>query len=166
MAAMGSSACKKCEASKKKIEELTDERDVFEAQRDHYRDRCDELMNEIKETRQQLNDKFKISEYNTDPSIFNFESLERLQDWQKCLAYCIEEKQEKIETKKSEGESALAEGEELEEDRREELKSNHGRQHYETELPFSPGNLAGFLTRNHQLTQAHTRYPEPRPKKS
>lgn len=71
MATMGYSACKSCEAFKRKIGELTDERDVYEAQRDHYRGRCDEVMKELQDTRQQINDKFKISDYDTDPSFFD-----------------------------------------------------------------------------------------------
>jgi hypothetical protein len=63
--------------------------------------------------------------------------LNRLQEWQKCLAFCIEEKEGKIETMKSGGERSLPGAEESEEGPRRDLKSKHSRHRYETELPLS-----------------------------
>jgi hypothetical protein len=137
------------EAFARKIKQLAEERDVLEAQQDHYRDRCDDLTSEINEYKEKLKGKFRTSECSIDPSIFNNESQERLQEWQKCLNYCIEEKidREKLEGKKIEPEAA---GEK--QSIRCQSRSNSGQQRHETELPFIPSNLAGFLTNNHKLT--------------
>jgi hypothetical protein len=162
----GPSACTECEAASQKISELTDERNVLEAQRDHYSARCDELTTELGLAREQLNEKFKISDCSSnDSSLFDSESVERLREWQKCLAFCIEERLEKEErtTKSSKLEDREREGEG-------ELKvqepglSRRG-EGLKTVLPFSPGNLTGFLTKNHQLTQKYTEYPEPKQRK-
>jgi hypothetical protein len=149
------------------IEQLTDERDVLEAQRDHYRDRCNELSNEINECKKLLQGKLQTSQCDIDPSIFSDESLERLREWQKCLSFCIEEE---IERMNLEG-KGLSDGDEEEQSKGEknlkgEMKVNRSRGRFETELPFSPSNLTGFLTKNHKLTQSRTQYPEPRPKNS
>ncbi|PSS27653.1 hypothetical protein M430DRAFT_55135 [Amorphotheca resinae ATCC 22711] len=150
------------EVPAKDIEQLTDERDVLEAQRDHYRDRCEELTTELNECKQQLQGKFQTSKCATDPSIFDNESLERLQEWQKCLNYCIEEK---IERMKLEGKEISPEADGEKQRIGDQSRCSSNKQRYEMELPFSPSNLSGFLTKNHKLTQGRTQYPEPRPKK-
>jgi hypothetical protein len=154
MAAPRLSTCPACEILEAKLSEAEDDHEVLEAQRDHYRNRCDELILALSETQRQLASKLKMSEYAVDPSLFGGESLERLMEWQVCLACCVEEK---LEGEVEKGE-ATKEGEK-------EGKGKSGKG-LETILPFSPGNLAGFLTRNHQLTQKHTKYPEVQTKKS
>jgi hypothetical protein len=97
-----------------------------------------------------------------DSSLFDSENVERLWEWQKCLAFCIEERLEKEErtTKSSELEDLEREGEgEL---WVQEPGLNRRGEGLKTVLPFSPGNLTGFLTKNHQLTQKYTEYPEPK----
>jgi len=161
----GPSACTECKAASQKISELTDERNVLEAQRDHYSARCDELTTELGLARQQLNEKFKMSDCSTnDSSLFDSESVERLQEWQKYLAFCIEERLEKEElTTTSKLEDREGEGEgEL---RVQELGLSRRGEGLKTVLPFSPGNLTGFLTKNHQLTQKYTEYPESKQRK-
>jgi hypothetical protein len=144
------------------IEQLTDERDVLEAQRDHYRDRCIELANELNECKKLLQEKFQTSQCNIDPSIFSNESLERLWEWQKCLDFCIEEE---IQRMKLEEKVSADEGGDREASREGSSRNYGARRGFETELPFSPSNLTGFLTKNHKLTQGRTQYPEPRSKK-
>jgi len=80
--------------------------------------------------------------------------LERLRGWRECLDGLIEERV------KNEEEGKMEEGRIMREERREKGKG------MEAELPFSPSNLTGFLTRNHQLTQGRTEYPEPRAKRT
>jgi len=159
-------ACTECKAASQKISEPTDERDVLEAQRDHYSARCDELTTELGLARQQLNEKFKISDCSpNDSSLFDSESVERLREWQKCLAFCIEERLEKEErtTKSSKLQDREGEGEgEL---RVQEPGLSRREEGLEAVLPFSPRNLTGFLTKNHQLTQKYTEYPEPKQRK-
>jgi uncharacterized protein YhaN len=77
----GPSACTECKAASQKISELTDERNVLEAQRDNYSARCDELTTELGLAREQLNEKFKISDCSpNDSSLFDSESVERLRE--------------------------------------------------------------------------------------
>ena len=80
--------------------------------------------------------------------------MERLREWRGCLDWLIEERV------KNEEEGKMEEGRIMREERREKGKG------MEAELPFSPSNLTGFLTRNHQLTQGRTEYPEPRAKRT
>jgi hypothetical protein len=150
------------------IEQLIDERDTYEAQRDHYRDHGSDLQAQLTACQNQLQGKFQTLQCNVDPSIFNGESLERLRQWRECLDFVIEEVEERVrlEDKEKEKERGV-DGGEGQRERREEVGRVKGRgKGFETELPFSPSNLAGFLTKNHQLTQARTQYPEPRPKNS
>ncbi|KAE9378928.1 hypothetical protein N431DRAFT_433940 [Stipitochalara longipes BDJ] len=147
------------------IEQLTDERDTYEAQRDHYRDHCSSLQSQLAACQNQLQGKFQTSQCNIDPSIFNDESLERLREWRQCLDFVIEEVEEKMKMEeKSEEVSAKWEEERGEEEKGEKKQKKGKTRGFETELPFSPSNLADFLTKNHQLTQGRTQYPEPRPK--
>ncbi len=76
--------------------------------------------------------------------------MERLREWRRILEWVIEEER-KEEEKEGKREREKEEG-----------KWKGKRQG--TELPFSPSNLTGFLTKNHQLTQGRTQYPKPRPK--
>lgn len=137
--------------SKSKIEQLADERDTYEAQRDHYRDLSTTLQSQLSNMHSQVLPKFQTAHCAVDPCIFEGESLERLREWRTCLDWLIEER---VET---EGKQDL---EKAEKERSEKGKG------METELPFSPSNLTGFLTRNHQLTQGRTQYPEPRAKRT
>jgi hypothetical protein len=140
--------------SKSKIEQLTDERDTYEAQRDHYLDLSTSLQYQLTYLNSQVSSKFQTSQCVVDRCIFDGESLERLREWRKCLDWLIEERErEDDEGKREDGGKAG-------EKRREKGKG------METELPFSPSNLTGFLTRNHQLTQGRTQYPEPRAKRT
>jgi hypothetical protein len=148
------------------IEQLTDERDTYEAQRDHYRDLSASLQTQLTTCQNQLSSKFQTSQCNIDPEIFNGESLERLREWRKCLDFVIEEVEEKMGLEGmvvggKEGRKAEGEGEGKED---QVWKGEGGGRRFETELPFSPSNLTGFLTKNHKLTQGRTKYPEPRPK--
>lgn len=72
------------------------------------------------------------------------------------MDFMIEEAEEKeLEDEgKNEGEGAKKKGEE----------QNGRRIKFQGELPFSPMNLTGFLTKNHRLTQGKTEYPEPKPR--
>lgn len=130
------------------VAQLQEEYDTVEAQRDHYRQRCEELEQELNEMRVRLTNKVKMSDLDVNnPSIFYGESLERLRGWQKCIAFCIEESEA--------------------EERMESLStcvSGKGALGQETLLPFSPLGLSGNLTRNHRLTQKYTEYPEPKAK--
>jgi hypothetical protein len=139
-----------------KIEQLTDERDTYEAQRDHYRNLSTSLQSQISLLQSQLSSKFQTSHCAIDPCIFGGESLERLREWRKCLDWLIEERLEKEGREDDEGKKE--DGGKAKEERRGRGKG------IETELPFSPSNLTGFLTKNHQLTQGRTQYPEPRAK--
>jgi hypothetical protein len=142
------------------IEQLIDERDIYEAQRDYYRDHCSKLQTQIAACQNQLQSKFQTSQCNPDPVIFDGESLERLREWRKCLDFVIEEMEEKV--------WLVVEGKEVDDEVEKDMeagKEGKGKgRAFETELPFSASNLAGFLTKNHQLTQGRTPYPEPRPK--
>jgi len=147
-------------------EKLLEERDVLEAQRDHYRERCDELEKEIKECKQQLSSKFKTTNCSIDSSIFEDECLERLVEWKKCLNFCIEEKIESMKLKGKLSQEVSGEKQSAGENGgiaiEVGVKGKKGG--YGAELPFSPNNLTGFLTRNHRLTQGRTEYPEPKSK--
>jgi uncharacterized protein with gpF-like domain len=143
------------------IEQLTDERDTHEAQRDHYRDLSASLQTHLTTCQNQLSSKFQTSKCNIDPEIFNGESLERLREWRKCLDFVIEEVEGKMREKGNEMCGENEEGRDDGDDREGEGKKGKVK---ELELPFSPSNLTGFLTKNHKLTQGRTKYPEPRPK--
>jgi len=144
------------------IEQLTDERDTYEAQRDHYREHCSDLQTQLSACQSQLQSKFQTSQCDIDPSIFCGESLERLREWRKCLEFVIEEKEEKVRVEeKRERRIEDGDGEEGKGKGKDGKGKGRG---FETGLPFSPSDLTGFLTRNHQLTQGRTQYPEPRPK--
>ena len=147
------------------IEQLIDERDTYEAQRDHYREHSLSLESQLAACQSQLQSKFQTSQCDIDPSIFHGESLERLREWRKCLIFVIEEAEEmvRIEEKRN-GKEKDEEGEGKGEEGKGMGKKGGKGRGFQTELPFSPSNLAGFLTKNHQLTQGRTEYPEPRPK--
>jgi hypothetical protein len=149
------------------IEQLTDERDTYEAQRDYYRDHCSDLQTQLTACQKLLDSKFQTAQCNIDPSIFNGESLVRLREWRECLDFAIGEVEEQQNGKVVDGERESKGDEDGNEGTEEEGKKGEGKRSgkaFETELPFSPSNLAGFLTRNHQLTQGRTQYLEARPK--
>jgi hypothetical protein len=136
------------------IANLTDERDTYLAQRDHYLSHCTTLQSQLDAAESQLRSKFQTSQCKVDAEIFEGESLERLKEWRRVLEWVIEEEERKEEGKEGKEGKRESEGEE---------GKGKGRRHG-TELPFSSSNLTGFLTKNHQLTQGRTQYPEPRPK--
>lgn len=142
------------------IEQLTDERDVLEAQRDHYRDLSEELKTQVSERDKLLLGKLLTSLCEVDPSLFEGESLERLLKWRACLELCIDQEIERLKVGGKKSQDGDGEGE----SKGEESKVNGGRIGLETELPLGHSNLVGFLTENHKLTQGRTQYPEPRPK--
>lgn len=74
------------------------------------------------------------------------------------MDWVIEERVEKDQKEDDDGKRE--DGGKAEEERRGREKG------MDTELPFSPSNLTGFLTENHQLTQGRTQYPEPRVKRT
>ena len=132
---------------KSNISQRTDERNTNSVQRNHYLDLSTTLQS-------QLSSKLQTVQCAVDPCIFEGESLARLRAWRGCLDSLIEERV------KNEEEWKMEEGRIIREERREKGKG------METELPFSPSNLTGFLTKNHQLTQRRTEYPEPRAKRT
>jgi hypothetical protein len=136
------------------MSQRTDERDTNSAQRNHYLDLSSTLQSQLTHLHTQLSSKFQTAQCAIDPCIFEGESLERLRGWRECLDGLIEERV------KNEEEGKMEEGRIMREERREKGKG------MEAELPFSPSNLTGFLTRNHQLTQGRTEYPEPRAKRT
>jgi hypothetical protein len=149
------------------IEQLTDERDTYEAQRDHYRDHCSDLQTQLTACQKQLESKFQTAQFNIDPSIFKGESLARLREWKECLDFAIGEVEEQQNGKVVDGERESkgdGDGNEGTEEEGKKVEGRRKRKAFETELPFSPSNLTWFLTRNHQLTQGRTQYPEARPK--
>lgn len=78
------------------------------------------------------------------------------------MEFVIEEKEEKVRVEeKRERRIEDGDGEEGKGKGKDGKGKGRG---FETGLPFSPSDLTGFLTRNHQLTQGRTQYPEPRPK--
>ncbi len=134
-------------SSESRIDELTDDRDVLEAQRDHYRERCDELEAELRKARKQLNRRLKMEDLDTsDLTIFQGESLERMREWKRCIDFVIDEKEDAEEMGMTGGSKKIG-------------------KKPETVLPFSQVGLSGFLTKNHRLTQKYTEYPDMKPKK-
>jgi len=142
------------------IEQLTDERDVLEAQRDHYLEYCEELKTQVSERDKLLLGKLLTSLCEVDPSLFEGESLERLMKWKECVELCIKHE---IKRLKVEGKKPL-DGDREGEGKGEESEVNDGGREFETKLPLGHSNLVGLLTKNHKLTQGRTQYPEPRPK--
>jgi hypothetical protein len=139
---------------KSNISQRPDERNTNSAQGDHYLDLSSTLQSQLSHTHTQLSSKFQTAQCAIDPCIFEGESLAQLRGWRECLDWLIEERV------KNEEEGKMEEGRIMREERREKGKG------MEAELPFSPSNLTGFLTRNHQLTQGRTGYPEPRAKRT
>jgi hypothetical protein len=130
-----------------RIDELIDERGVLEAQRDHYRERCDELEAELRRAREQLNRGLKMKDLDTsDPTVFQGESLQRMREWKRCVEFVIDEKEDAEELGKTGASTKIG------------TKP-------ETVLPFSQVGLSGFLTKNHRLTQKYTEYPDMKPKR-
>jgi hypothetical protein len=139
---------------KSNISQRTAEYNTNSAQRNHDLDLSTTQQSQLIHLHSQLSSKFQTSHCAVDPCIFEGESLERLREWRRCLDWLIEERV------KNEDEGKMEEGRIIREERREKGKG------LETELPFSPSNLTGFLTRNHKLTQGRTEYPEPRTKRT
>lgn len=160
--------CKICSA---KLAAITDECNTLTAQRDHYRARCDELAKELESAQKQLNSSVNLSQFSTNnTSLFDTESIQRLQEWQECIKFCIEEREGRLEGTNPKGsrlEDTSIKGREGEKDEEKDRKGDNLRsrgKNMGAVLPFSQVNLAGFLTKNHRLTQRYTEYPEPKQK--
>jgi len=148
---MNSSQTKDRKPITTKMTELEEECETLKAQRDHYRERCEELEKELTEMERKLAAKFKMTDLNTDnTAIFDGESLTRLKEWQNCVEFCIGELEESEAAKGSKKQGGNV---------------NKSVENPEAILPFSQLGLSGYLTNNHKLTQKYTEYPEPSAKK-
>lgn len=89
---------------------------------------------------------FRTLDFAVNSDIFEGESLERLEEWQRWIKICVEAKLED-EKEKRELDS--------------ETKAGPSKQMVQPELPVSrPIDLMGFLNKTHKTTQKYTEYPE------
>lgn len=132
-----------------------------EARSSHFSNYCTELRQENEVLCTQVTTQFNTCNRLVHPLLFKGEPLDRLKEWMECLKVCIEEKEEE-ERGRSRKRAERRGGGGEEGACGERVCGECAETEMEMRLPGGGKGtgLSGFLTRNHQLTQKYTKYPE------